>query len=409
MITVFDTEDLMAPEVIADPYGYFGELRERDPVHWNPKWGWWIITRHADVVRLTREHEVFSSEFPPLPEPSEIFPPIAAEDWEDAEFMRAKFRTLARLDRPEHLAMRQVVHRWFTPRAVEKWRERLRGCAHELIEERLPAGEMEVKTEFAVWPPLITISLMLDIPLEEAAHLHSLTETFLELEEADPHRVGRSAQSFRRLGEYFEPLIEERRDDEREGDLISMMASGERRGTFSRDDCIATVVLLFLAGHDTTMSLITNGLHNLLRDRSQWELLRSDPEGLGGSTTEECLRYEPSIKGSMRRCLRDIEVSGTVIPAGDMVFWVPSAANRDPRVFDDPERFDITRSPNPHLGFGGGIHHCLGASLARVESQEVFRALAEMLPAETHLRDEEVEYESNLTMRTPRALRVAWR
>jgi cytochrome P450 len=408
MIAAFETEDLMAPQVTADPYRYYGELREHDPVHWNPKWQFWVVTRHADVLRLTREHEVFSSDFPPLPEPHAIVPPIDEADWQLAEEFSSKWRTFVRFDRPQHLAMRQVIHRWFTPRSVEKWREKLRVSARELIEERLPDGGMEVKNQFAIWPPLITISLMLDIPIADAEHLHGLTKTLIGFEDTHPDRIRQSAAALNELEEYFNPLIDARAVAGPTEDLISMIAEGEREGTFTRPDSVATVVLLFLAGHDTTTSLISNGFANLIRNPDQWDLLRADPEGLCASTTEECLRYEGSVKGSMRRCVETTAFSGTTIEAGDMVWWVIASANREPRAFAEPDRFDITRSPNPHAGLGGGIHHCLGASLTRVEAQEVFRALVELMPARPQLVDETIEYESHLTMRSPSSLNVSW-
>src|SRR5262249_13405439 len=146
---------------------------------------------------------------------------------------------------------------------------------------------------------------------------------------------------------------------------------------FTRHQVFANVTLLMNAGHNTTLNLICNGVLAFIRNADQWERLRSDPEGRAVSATEECLRYDSPLKRMRRICVADTEVGGTLIREGERVQWVISSANRDPRVFAEPDEFRIERSPNPHVAFGGGIHHCLGAALARLEGREVFRALAE--------------------------------
>lgn len=402
-----ETDDLLAPDVIADPYGYFGSLRDSDPVHWNPRLKMWVVTRHSDVVRMTRGHEQFSSDIPLSAAPEELSPPIDERDWNLVENFWAQLRNLADLDRPEHLAVRQTVHRWFTPRAIEKWRHGLRDSTRERIERLLSANQMEVKKDLAVWPPLTTICLMLEVPNADATHLRDLSATIVEFEGTRPDRGRRAAEALRELREYFEPLVEARKRDGTGADLVSMLADGEVRGVLTREECIANIVLLLIAGHDTTMNLISNGCAALIRNPDQWDLLASDPEGLCASATEECLRYEPSIKLALRRCLEDVELGEKEIAAGDLVLWVASSANRDPAVFENPDRFDIRRSPNPHVSFGGGIHHCLGASLARVEAQETFRALVETMPR-PRLLDDTIEYETNMLFRTPKALNITW-
>lgn len=161
-----------------------------------------------------------------------------------------------------------------------------------------------------------------------------------------------------------------------------------------------------LAGYQGSVNLICNGLLTLMRNRAQWDLLCSDPAGLCGSATEECLRYEPFIALG-RVSHQDVELAGKQIRANERILWVMASANRDPRVFSNPDVFDITRSPNPHVTFGGGIHHCLGAALARIEGQEAFRALAERLP-HLWLRSDDVEWIPDLGSRELRALDVAW-
>lgn len=404
MEPALETEDLTSPDVISDPYTYFGGLREEDPVHWNPLLGEWIVTRHADVVWLIRQHELFSSADSTF-DPSSVFPPIDESDWGLANHVAATFKPFTVFDRPEHLAMRQTIHRWFTPRAVEKWRGELKSISRAIIRERLELGSMEAKTDFAMRLPLTTISWMLNIPADDASHMRDLAEGATS-SGFEPHRHRSIARSWQDLQDYFGPLIEAREKEPGE-DLISMLAEGKKEGIFTHDQCVASISHLMIAGHVTTMSLICSGLLAFIRHPDQWRLLQRDPRGFCASATEECLRYEPPIKGTVRVASKDVQLGNKLIQAGDRVFWVIASANRDPRVFSEPDALDITRSPNPHVAFGGGIHHCIGAALARVEVQEAFVALAELLP-QPYLDDEQIEYVPTLIEREIRSLNVSW-
>jgi len=402
-VAAYETEDLSAPEVNANPYAYFGRLRETDPVHWNPLFKSWIVTRYDDVTWVLRQHELFSSAVPQL----EDYPPIDEPDRELRDHLVSIFGGLVVADRPEHLDMRQSIHRWFTPAAVEKWRSAVRAKLRDLIdiEGRLANGQMEVREEFATPLPLMTICWMLGLPVADGTQLRDLTATLLS-DSFAPDRVRRMAKVLDELDEYFSPLIEARSNKPGD-DLISMLADGERRGVFTRSQTLANVIDLLTAGHDTTINLICNGLLAFIRNPEQWDLLRSHPESLCKSATEECLRFDPPGKLSTRLCVRDVELRGKLVRAGDKVMWVMASANRDPRAFPDPDAFDIRRKPNPHLTFGTGIHHCLGAALARIEGQEAFRALAERVPR-FQLQTETVEYEPHVLMRHVQSLPVCW-
>jgi cytochrome P450 len=405
LLATFETDDLSAPQVNADPYGYFGWLRENDPVHWNPLFRNWIVTRHSDVVWLIRNHELFSSAIPfPLKDPSEEYPPIDEADWPLAEYQKP-YRPFILHDRPAHTAMRQSIHRWFTPRAVEKWRAELAARAQELIDAYRAAGMMEVKADLATPLPLMTICWMLGIPSADAPRLHELAATALEVG-FGPHRLRAEHAASVELWEYFTPLIEARANEPQD-DLVSMLADGERRSVFTRPQCLGSIMHLLEAGHSTTLSLISKGTLAFIRNPDQWDLLRSDPEGLAASATEECLRYDPPLKMMpLRIATKDVELGGKLIRAGDDVAYVIASANRDPRAFADPDTFEIARSPNPHVAFGGGIHHCIGAALARVEGQEAFKALARTFP---RLRlEREVEYVPHAVHHMVAELHVGW-
>lgn len=398
------TEDLTAPEIIADPYSYFGGLREADPVHWNPLFKGWVISRYSEVLWVVRNHDLFSSDVPWM-DPREEYPPVDAPDWQRVESM-STFRSFIFFDRPEHLEMRRSIHRWFTPKEIEKWRADLQAKVQELLDAHRSNGHMEVREDLATPLPLMTICWMLDVPEADAPRLRDLTTAVIG-DSFTPDRMRAMIDARRELHDYLTPLIEKRRRDPGD-DLISMLADGERRGVFTRDQCLASVTLLLLAGHETTLNMISNGVLAFIRNPAQWDLLRSDPDGLCSQATEECLRYDPPVKFvPLRISTQDIEISGKKIEAGEKVAYVIASANRDPRAFSNPDTFDITRSPNPHVAFGGGIHHCLGAYLARVEGQETFNTLAKNL-VRLRLDNDEVQYVPRLMERAVRALHVSW-
>jgi pimeloyl-[acyl-carrier protein] synthase len=186
-----------------------------------------------------------------------------------------------------------------------------------------------------------------------------------------------------------------------------VVASGEKRGIFTRHQVLVNCSLLLLAGHETTINLLCNGTLAFIRHPEQWALLQEDPAGHTESATEECLRYDSPVKSIQRIAAQDMELRGKVLHRHDRIRWIISSANRDPEVFTDPDTFDIRRSPNRHIAFGSGVHHCLGATLARLEGQEAFKALAQRFKA-LHIETEELHYQPSITFRTLTSLPVTW-
>ena len=401
-----DPEDLFAPEVIADPYAYFGRLRESDPVHWNPRAEMWIVTRYEDLVWLVKHHELFSSAViktdrrPP-------HPPIDAGDGPLFEQVRA-FRSdqLVEHDRPAHLSMRSAVHEYFTPQAMETWRPFVRAAVAELLDEAAPHGRMDVLEALAAPLPVRVITQMMGVPEEDRDHLRHLADRLLYINRGEPNRMRLLMEGIEGMIEYVSPKVDERAATPSD-DFISVLAAAEQEGVFTRHQVLVNTALLLFAGHETTMNLICNGTLALIRHPDQWERLRADPVGTARSATEECLRYDPPVKSTQRIAAEDVERHGKTIRQGDRIRWIMAAANRDPRAFADPDRFDIGRKPNTHVSFGAGIHYCLGASLARIEGQEVFRALAERFRA-LRLETEELEYAPSIQFRSLTSLPVAW-
>jgi cytochrome P450 len=251
----------------------------------------------------------------------------------------------------------------------------------------------------------LVIAQMLGMPYQDRQFLRELSEQLIFIGRGEPDRMRMTGEAIHGLVEYLSPLIEQRLA--RPGDdLLSVLASGEQRGVYTREAVVANAVLLLLAGHETTINLICNGTLAFLRHPDQWALLQHDP-ALAVRATEECLRYDPPVKSLQRIAVQDVELGGKVIRSLDRVRWFLTSANRDPEKFAAPEKFDITRDPNLHVAFGSGIHHCLGATLARLEGQEAFKALAQRFPS-LHLETEELEYQPSILFRSLKSLPVTW-
>lgn len=401
------TDDLFAPEVIADPYSYFGALREIEPVHWNARFGLWLVTGYDELVWILRHNELFSSAVirhvkgPP-------YPPVDAQDlplFDEIRDFRAN--QLVEQDRPEHLHQRGVVHGYFTPKAMERWRPFIRAAVAEILDGVQPNGSMDVLTELAAPLPVRIIAEMMGVPYQDRDRLRAMADGILYINRGESYRLRPLIEAVRAIVDYAAPLVEERLV-EPGADFISVLADGENRGVFDRRQVLVNTGLLLFAGHETTMNLICNGLLSFIRNPDQWERLQADPEGMARTATEECLRYDPPVKSTQRIASEDVEIAGQAIRRGEPLRWIMAAANRDPSVFSDPDSFDIGRQPNPHVSFGSGIHYCLGATLARIEGQEVFRGLAERFSG-FELAADHIEYQPSLQFRSVKALPVRWR
>jgi cytochrome P450 len=247
---------------------------------------------------------------------------------------------------------------------------------------------------------------MMGVPPEDREHLCELADKLLWINRGEPDRLRPLTEGMRGMLEYVEPLVEARRTRPSD-DFISVLAQGEKTGVLTRHQVLVNTALLLFAGHETTMNLICNGTLALIRHPDQWARLKADPAAWAQRTTEECLRYDPPVKSTQRIATDDVELRGKLLRKNDRIRWAIASANRDPAAFSEPDRFDIGRHPNPHVAFGAGIHFCLGVTLARVEGQEVFRALAERFPA-FHLETDRLEYQPSIQFRSLKALLVSW-
>ena len=409
MVTAI-SDEMFTGQAISDPYGYFGRLREEDPVHWNEKYEVWVVTSHDEVVWFTRHPEYFSSQVFKN-DPRDPYPAIDESDLGLYKYVREFFsKWMIQQDRPRHMDERQTVHRYFTPKAMESWRPMVQSIIKDLLDEAEQSGHMDVMKDFATPLPLFVIAQMLGIPTDDRKFIRTMAEKLLYIGRGEADRMQFIAESIEEQIEYLTPLVEERMAKPRdEDDLLSVLCEGEKSGALTREGVVANAILLLLAGHETTINLICNGTLAFIKHPDQWQLLKNSNGEMVppmiNRATEECLRYDPPVKSLQRLASEDVEVRGKLIRKDERVRWFISGANRDPEKHVNPDTFDITRWPNTHVAFGSGIHHCLGATPARLEGQEAFKALAQRyssIEAET----DELEYVPSITFRSLKNLPV---
>jgi cytochrome P450 len=405
--------DPFLPAVHTDPYPYYARLREEDPVHWGMPFdatqqGAWYVSRYADVMRLLRDGAYVKN--PRTIMPLEKLPPVPDEIRFYVE--RASLSILLS-DPPDHTRLRKLVSQAFTPRMIEQLRAPITDQANRLLDEvgaTGRTGELDVLDDYAFPLTLHVIARLIGVPDDQRDLLASWSKVLIRTLDLAPsqaaffeaNRVGHEAFAF------FEELIAERRAAPRDDLLSGLIAAHDAEDRLSQDELIVMCTLLLIAGFDTTINLIGNGMLTLLQHPDQLALLRRQP-GLLAPATEELLRYEPSTQKALRYASADGELHGREIRRGQAVILLLGSANRDPAVFADPDRLDITRTENRHLGFGAGVHVCLGAPLARLEGQIAIDALMRRYPQMT-LRSATAEWrEDVVTFRRLARLPVAVR
>lgn len=309
-------------------------------------------------------------------------------------------------DPPDHTRLRTLVNKAFTPRVVESLRTRIQAIVDELLDEVEARREMDVIAEFAYPLPVRVIAELLGVPPEDRDTFKTWSRGVAPI--LDPvitdEVFTKVAESGLMLAVYFDELVQKRRAEPR-NDLVTELIRAEDEGErLTEEELRATLILLLVAGHETTMNLIGNGLLALLRNPNELARLRSDP-GLVRTAIDELLRYDGPVHLTARTALADTEIAGVTIAKGEMAIVLLSAANRDPAQFSDPDRLDVGRSPNKHLAFSAGGHFCVGATLARVEGQIAFDALVRRFPDIT-LATDEVRYRPTVTLRGLESLPV---
>jgi hypothetical protein len=361
------------PEYRRDPYPTLARLRALDPVHATP--AGWIVTRHADVVRLNRDPRC-GRDTRRLTGGGLV---ARAGSRPGLREMLATF--LLHLDPPDHTRIRRLMAYAFVPKAIETMEASVEGVARRLLDALPAGGELELMRDLARPLPVAVICALMEIPTEDVPRFAAWSDAIaMQMEPtANGAQLTACADAYLEFKAYLAGFVEARRRRPGTG-LVDRLIEAEREtDALSSDELLANIILLLVAGHETTTHLIGNGILTLLRNPDQLALLRARPDLLG-SAVEECLRYESPANTNARGPHEDIEVGGRLIRAGELIVCMLGAANRDPAVFADPDRFDITRDPNPHQSFGGGAHHCLGAHLARLEGRVAIARLLERYP-----------------------------
>jgi cholest-4-en-3-one 26-monooxygenase len=360
----------------------FALLRREDPVHWHPEPdgpGFWCITRHADLVTVNRDWEVFSSA-----EQGVNIPDIAPGDEMVREMMLV-------MDPPRHTRYRLLVNKGFTPRMVGLLEDHLRAKARAIVDNVCERGSCDFVADIASELPLQAIAELMGVPQEDRHRLFEWSNRLVGFD--DPEFQGSREDGLHAAVEvytYANQLAARRRDDPRD-DIVTRLINAEIDGDrLSEAEFDMFFLLLAVAGNETTRNATAHGMKALIEHPDQYAALVANPD-LVDSAVEEILRWATPVLHFRRTARRDYELGGRTIRAGDKVVMWHISANRDETVFEDPFRFDIRRSPNDHIAFGGGgPHFCLGANLARMELRLIFRELVTRLPDLT--LDGEVEF-----------------
>ena len=393
----------LAPEFIANPYPYYQRLRETDPMHLTPL-GFYVASRHADIATVLRDKR-FGKDF--AGRMSRRHGPEILEE----PVYRSMRHWMLQQDPPDHTRLRGLVVRAFTARRAEDMRPRIQEIVDGIIDRVEARGRMDLIADFAFRLPVTVICDMLGIPAEDRELFFTSSRTGgrlldpvpLSRAEIEQHNASNLAAA-----EYFHRLFELRRRQPGE-DLTTQLVQAEEYGSkLSNEELTANVILLFGAGHETTVNLIGNGLLALHRNPDQLKLLREDPSLTAGAV-EELLRYDSSVQVTGRTTLENVdEIGGIALAKGQSVICLLGSANRDPAVYADPDRLDITRADVRPLSFGGGIHYCLGAQLARIEGEIAIATLLRRLPRLQLDDPEHPDWRQTFVLRGLNALPASW-
>ncbi len=398
-------------EVIEDPYKYYRSYREQDPVHWgvssNPRLpGAWYLFRYDDVMQVL-ESPKFGREAWQVREDGEGAPvPLAYQGFHSIVNNWMVFR-----DPPAHTRLRSQVLKVFSPRMIESIRPNIVKIADSLLDDLLARDQMDLVEDFAFPLPVMTIASLLGVDPKDRPLFRQWT---LALQHASTSRLTPSPQIYAqaeqatgKLIDYFQQAIAQRRLQPRQDLIAALVKAQDEDNKLNDEEILATCIHLLTAGHETTINLIAKGTLALLRNPDTLKLLRSHPE-LITAAVEELIRYDSPVQMVTRWAFADVEIGGKTIRRGDSVGLVLGSANRDPARFVNPDTLDIQRQDCKHCGFGGGIHFCLGAALARAETAIALNVLLNRLP-ELHLMDEKIEWANNIVFHGPKHLRVAFR
>ncbi|MYI56337.1 MAG: cytochrome P450 [Acidimicrobiia bacterium] len=372
-------DQLVSRQFMEDPYPVYRRLQEEAPVYWSDAWDCWLLTRFAHVDAVIRspasyQNRVYATWMEKIPTEHRQELSSFVDYWTTSGFSQA--------DPPEHTRIRRVVSKALPPDALAAIRRRVEALADSLLDEVTESGRTDLPPDFAVPLPAIAVSELVGLPAGERVQFREWTNQYLEFlgpGGLDVDVMRRSQAGLTSLRRWLMDLLEDRRANPTDDVLSSLVAADEAGDVMSTDELLSTCVDLVTGGDDTTTNMLGNGMMALLEHPDQLDLLREDPS-LMKNAVEELVRYECPFQMVFRLTTTDVEIGGTVIPEGQVVRLILGAANRDPEQFENPDSIDIRRDHIRHLGFGFGMHYCVGQVLARSELQVSFERLIDRLP-----------------------------
>ncbi len=392
---------LLDPEVLANPYPLYHQLRSEDPVHWDPFLHAWVATRYADVIYVFQR---FSANRTPTPEQLTALGLSALTPLAQVMVLQMLF-----LDPPAHTRVRSLASKAFTARRVEVLRSHIQDITDSLLDAVQDKGRMDVIADLAYPLPAMVTAEMLGVPTSDWKQLTGWSADFAQVLgnfQHNPDRASRVIRSLEEMSAYFRAAIREQRKHPREG-LINALLTAEIDGDhLSEEEVVANTIVTMVGGQETTTNLIGNGILTLLRHPDQLEKLKEDLS-LIPSAVEELLRYESPSQHTARLAPDDVMLGGKLIRKRQAIIAVMGAANRDPERFPDPDRLDICRQDNRHVAFAWAGHFCFGAPLARIEGQTAFATLLRRMP-DIKLEPGPIIWRENLGLRGLTALPVSF-
>ena len=381
----------LSPEVTANPYPYYAELRNKAPVIWLEPFQSWALSRYADVDFALRNPQIFSSS---------VFTAEALGDLNPVP----EVPWILDMNPPDHTRLRKLANKGFAPRLIRALEPRVQAITQELIEALRSQPQGDLVATLSGPLPTTVIAEMLGVEPERRDDFKVWSDDVVRAtgRPTDETERAQIRKSEAELRAYFEQMIERRRTEPGEDVITALVQAEEERDMLSSKEILALAVLLLLAGNETTTNLIGNAVLTLLTHPDELAKVRAD-RSLVPALVEEVLRYNSPVQVIFRRTAQEVELEGGKIPAGQNVFLLLGSANRDERQFPEPDRFDIARSPQDHVAFGYGIHYCLGAPLARLEGRNALEALLFDCPPFS-CATERVEQIASMIVRGPQTL-----
>ena len=388
------------PATVHDPYPRYEQLRSEDPVHWNEGIQVWVLTRYQDVLDALRNPHLSSVTIPTL---------LRQTGSGDEALEKIFLDMMLFSDPPDHTRLRSLANKAFTPTVLAGIRSQIQDTVDRLLDDVQERGSMEVISDLAYPLPSVVISELLGVAdgdLERFKKWTNVIAAFLGNIREVEDNIGPARESVAELNRFLKETIAKRRAEPKD-DLLSALVTAEDQGdSFSEDELYSMCIMLIFAGHETTTNLIGNGILALIENPSQLELLRNQPS-LIESTVEEIIRHNGPVQSISRIALEDLQIGNKQIANGDRISLTLGAANRDPERFSDPDRFNIERTDGRHIGFGFGIHFCLGAALARMEGQAAIGSVVSRMP-ELALGEQTLEWRYNPVLRGLKELNVVF-